>query len=349
MTIPRVSIIIVNWNGISHLPTCLDALQRQTFRDFETILVDNGSTDGSLELIEERYAWLKLVRLSTNTGFSGGNNEGQKHASGEYIVVLNNDTEAEPSWLAELVAATDANPEAGQVGCRICSMDDHDLIDSLGHGVCPDGMTRGRYRLQRWSAVSGSFRPVDEMFFGTACVSLYRRAALDQVGFFDDDMFAFAEDTDLGLRLRWGGWKAVIATNAVVYHKYSGTGGVFSPFKLYLVERNHYWVAIKNFPISMLLVVPFYTVIRYLIQVQVVLGGKGSGGEFSASGSKWPIVRALLKGTWDALLGVPLMLAKRRVIMENARMAPEEMRALMNKYRMTFYELLDVGKESSGL
>lgn len=348
MTTPSVSIIIVNWNGLEHLPTCLDALQRQTFRDFETILVDNGSNDGSVELLQQSYQWVKVVRLANNSGFSGGNNEGLKHAGGEYIVVLNNDTEAEPDWLAELVAAAIANADAGQVGCRICSMDDHERIDSLGHGVCPDGMTRGRYRLQQWSAVRKNFRPVDEMFFGTACVSLYRRSALDEVGFFDDDMFAFAEDTDLGLRLRWGGWRAVIATEAVVYHKYSATGGVFSPFKLYLVERNHYWVAVKNFPVSSLLLVPFYTIIRYLVQVQIVLTGEGSGGEFVVSGSQWRIVRALLKGIWDAVLGMPLMLAKRRAIMKNARISSKEMRALMKKYRMTFHELLDVGGGDSG-
>ncbi len=340
----RVSIIIVNWDGARHLPVCLDSLQRQTFRDFETVLVDNGSSDGSLELLQQSYPWVKVVSLERNTGFSGGNNEGLKHAVGEYIVVLNNDTEAEQSWLEELVAAADANPDAGQVGCRICSMADHDLIDSLGHGVCPDGMTRGRYRLSRWSKIKGRFSPAEEMLFGTACVSLYRRAALNQVGFFDDDMFAFAEDSDLGLRLRWGGWQAVIATDAVVYHMYSGTGGIFSPFKLYLVERNHYWVALKNFPLSMLLLVPFYTGIRYLVQVQVVLSCKGSGGEFASSGSKWPIFKALLKGTLDAMMGIPIMLAKRREIMKNARITPGEMRALILKYRMSFYDLLDVKK-----
>jgi GT2 family glycosyltransferase len=349
MSTLRVSIIVVNWNGLEHLPTCLDSLQKQSFCNFETILVDNGSSDGSLELMAECYPWVKVVRLASNTGFSGGNNEGLKFACGEYIVVLNNDTEAEPDWLTELVATADAYPDAGQVGCRICSMDDHDRIDSLGHGVCPDGMTRGRFRMSRWAEVGKDFLPVDDMFFGTACVSLYRKAALNQVGFFDDDMFAFAEDSDLGLRLRWGGWRAIIATKAVVYHKYSGTGGIFSPFKLYLVERNHYWVALKNFPLSMLLLVPFYTVIRYLVQIQVVLSGKGSGGEFAASGSKWPIVRALLKGTWDALLGMPLMLAKRRLIIKSARITPAEMRALMKKYRMSFHELLDVGKTGTGL
>jgi len=344
MTIPKVSIIIVNWNGISYLPTCLDSLERQTFRDFETILVDNGSHDGSLELVRDKYPWVKLIALPANSGFSGGNNEGLKHAAGEYIVVLNNDTAAEPGWLAELVAVAEANPAAGQVGCRICSMHDHDIIDSLGHGVCPDGMTRGRFRLRRWSTLAGRFDPVSEMLFGTACVSLYRRAALDQVGFFDDDMFAFAEDSDLGLRLRWGGWKALLATEAVVYHKYSGTGGVFSPFKLYLVERNHYWVAVKNFPITMLLMVPFYTVARYLVQVQVVLAGKGSGGEFAASVSKRQILGALLNGTLDALAGLPLMFRKRRAIMKSARISGGEMRALLKRYRMTFHELLDNGK-----
>jgi len=341
---PRVSIIIVNWNGLAYLPTCLDSLLQQSYRDFETILVDNGSADGSQDLVRERYPWVRLVELPCNTGFSGGNNEGLKHAAGEYVVVLNNDTEAESDWLEEMVRVADANPRAGQVGCRICSMGDHDLIDSLGHGVCSDGMSRGRYRLRRWSEVRDGFAPVQEMFFGTACVSLYRKKALDEAGFYDDDMFAFAEDTDLGLRLRWFGWDALLATNAVVYHKYSGTGGVFSPFKLYLVERNHYWVAIKNFPFSMLLMVPFHTIARYLVQLKVVLSAEGSGGEFVVSGSRLPIVKALLNGTFAALAGMPRMLTKRMRIMKNARISSREMRALMLKYRMSFHELLDVKK-----
>jgi len=136
---PRVSLIIVNWNGIRHLPGCFNSLQAQTFKDFETILVDNGSNDGSAAFVSEHYPWVKLIELQENTGFATGNNIGLRHAAAtDYIVVLNNDTEAEPIWLAEMVRVADANPAAGQVGCRICSFDDHDLIDSLGHGVCSD-------------------------------------------------------------------------------------------------------------------------------------------------------------------------------------------------------------------
>lgn len=344
MSVPKVSIIIVNWNGLAYLPACLDSLERQTFRDFETILVDNGSIDGSRELLRQSYPWVRLVELDFNSGFSGGNNAGLTLAKGEFVVVLNNDTVAEADWLEELVRVAAAHPGAGQVGCRICSLADRDLIDSLGHGVCADGMSRGRYRLQRWSMVAEGLAPVEEMFFGTACVSLYRKKALDEAGFFDDDMFAFAEDTDLGLRLRWYGWDALLATNAVVYHHYSGTGGVFSPFKLYLVERNHYWVAVKNFPLGSLLLVPFHTLVRYLVQAKVVLSGEGSGGEFAASGSRLAIISALVRGTFAALAGLPRMLAKRRTVMKNARISSLEMRALLHRYRMTFAELLDVRK-----
>jgi hypothetical protein len=155
-------------------------------------------------------------------------------------------------------------------------------------------------------------------------------------------MFAIGEDSDLGMRLRWYGWDAFLATDAVVYHKYSATSGVFSPFKLYLVERNHYWVAVKNFPLSMLLLVPFYTICRYFEQVMVVLRGHGSGGEFLSSGSRMEIVRALLRGTWHALLKFPLMFAKRRLIMKERKLGDAEMKRLFSRYRLSFRELLDI-------
>lgn len=336
---PRVSIIIVNWNGLEHLETCLESLKAQTFREFEVVLVDNGSADGSQQFIKARYPWVKLVELRENTGFATGNNVGLAHASGEYIVALNNDTRAEANWLETVVRVADDNPHVGMVGSRICSFDDPDLIDSLGHGVCRDGMSRGRFRLRRYSTIR--MQEVEEILFPSACVALYRRAMLDQTGFFDDDFFAYAEDTDLGLRGRLAGWDALLATGAVVYHKYSKTGGVFSPFKIYLVERNHYWVALKNFPLPLLLLVPFFTVVRYLVQLWVVLSARGSGGEFLGSGSKPALIRAILRGTWDALVGAPRMLRKRARIMEGRTISGAEMVRLLRKYRMGFRELLD--------
>jgi GT2 family glycosyltransferase len=337
----RVSILIVNWNGLEHLETCLESLKEQTFRDFEVVLVDNGSTDGSVPFLKSRYPWVRLVELPENAGFATGNNVGLRHAAGEYIVTLNNDTEADRAWLATLVGVADANPRAGMVGSRICSFDDPDLIDSLGLAVCGDGMSRGRFRLRRWSELS--MGEVEEILVPSACVALYRRAMLDETGFFDDDFFAYAEDTDVGLRGRLAGWGALLATNAVVRHKYSRTGGSFSPVKLYLVERNHYWVALKTFPLRMLLLLPFYTIGRYAAQAAVVLSGKGSGKEFRESGSAAAIIGALAKGTWDALRGAPRMLRKRTRIMAARKISGAEMARLLRMNRLSFREMLDNG------
>ena len=305
---PRVSIIIVNWNGLEHLETCLDSLKAQTFRDFEVVLVDNGSTDGSVDFIKARYPWVKLAELTENTGFATGNNVGLDHSSGAYIVTLNNDTKADEKWLETIVRVADDNPEAGMVGSRICSFDDPDIVDSLGHGVCRDGMSRGRFRLRRYGTIR--MGEVEEILFPSACVALYRREMLNDTGFFDDDFFAYAEDTDLGLRGRLAGWRALLATGAVVYHKYSRTGGVFSPFKIYLVERNHYWVVLKNFPLRLLLLVPLFTVVRYLAQVRAVLASRGSGGEFMGSDSRGALFKAVCRGTLDALTGAPRAAAR---------------------------------------
>lgn len=341
MQLPRVSIIIVNWNGREHLEDCIDSLMAQTFRDFEAILVDNGSTDGSVTFVRERFPWVKLVELPENTGFATGNNRGLSHATGEYIVTLNNDTKADENWLATIVGVADANPRAGMVGSRICSFADSDIIDSLGHGVCGDGMSRGRFRLRRYSTIK--INEVEEILFPSACVALYRRAMLNDIGFFDDDFFAYAEDTDLGLRGRLAGWEAVLASNAVVYHKYSRTGGVFSPFKLYLVERNHYWAALKNFPLGMLLLVPFFTLVRYWAQARAVCSGRGSGQEFLVSGSRGELLKAILLGTWDALLGIPAVLKKRAQVMRTRRISSRETAQLLKRFRLSFRELLDDG------
>lgn len=347
MNQPRVTIIIVNWNGCAYLPVCLDSLTAQTYRDFEVVLVDNGSVDGSLKLVRESYPWVRTVELEQNTGFATGNNIGLQHAQGrDYIVALNNDTRVAVDWLEILVRVADEYAAAGIVGCRVCAMDSPDMIDSLGHGICRDGMSRGRFRLQRWSEIGALMQPVEAVLLPTACAALYRRTMLEQIGFFDDDMFAFAEDTDLGLRALRGGWESFIATDAVVEHKYSGTGGVFSPFKIYLVERNHYWVAIKTFPRSWLLLLPWYTLLRYLTQLRCIFFGAGSGNDFRNSTSQREIVKAILRGTWDAVQGIPKMLRKRSVIMAGCRMDDAAFADRLERFSLTFRELLDDGVPS---
>ncbi|MDW7710824.1 MAG: glycosyltransferase family 2 protein [Deferrisomatales bacterium] len=336
---PRVSVVILNWNGVAHLPTCLDALVAQTLCEFEVVLVDNGSRDGSLELLRSDYPWVRVVALAANTGFATGNNRGFAKARGDYIVTLNNDTRVEPDWLDTLVKVADARPRAGMVASRVCSFSDPDVIDSIGMGICRDGMSRGRFRNRLWSGLA--MREVEEILFPSACAALYKRAMIAETGFFDDDFFAYAEDVDLGLRGRLAGWEAVAATKAVVRHRYSQTCGSLSPFKLYLVERNHYWVGVKNLPLGTLLAVPFFTLVRYLEQARSVVASRGTGGEFLASGSRGAAIRAIGKGTIDAIAGLPRMLRKRRQIMRGRQISDSEMGRLLESYQLSFRELLD--------
>lgn len=335
----KASIIIVNWNGADHLTECLDSLACQTYRHFETIIVDNASTDNSVEIITNHYPWIKLVQLSSNTGFATGNNQGYAHATGQYIVVLNNDTRAESDWLEKIVSVADANPETGMVGCRTCVYGETDIIDTIGGRICMDGMSRGAFRLQRFSSLG--MQTIEEGLYPSGCAALYKRVMLDEIGFFDDDFFAYAEDTDLGLRGQLAGWKTLIATDAIVHHKYSGTGGAFSPLKLYLVERNHYWVAIKSFPLLLLALLPFWTCVRYALQLFVVLAGKGSGAEFRSSTSSMKCLCALARATRDALIGLPRQWQKRRGIYRTKKITSFEMVNLIRRFRLSFPDLLD--------
>ena len=334
----KVTIIIVNWNGREHLPDCLDSLATQTFRDFETVLVDNGSVDDSVAFVQERYPWVQIVSCNENTGFATGNNIGLAHAGGDFIVTLNNDTRVETDWLTRLVQVAEAHPGAGMVGSRICSFTDPDLIDSLGIEICRDGMSRGRFRNQRWSSLQ--MQEVEEILLPSACAALYRREMVAEIGFFDDDFFAYAEDTDLGLRGRLAGWGALLATRAVVYHKYSQSSGFLSPLKLRLVERNHYWVAIKSFPLPDLLALPWFTLWRYGEQLRGVLCKRGTGGAFLRQESPSALVRALLLGMLQALAGTPRMWGKRRQLLRSQHPSRAMMTQLLRRHRLTFRELL---------
>lgn len=334
----RASIIIVNWNGLKHLPECLDSLASQSCRDFEVVVVDNGSVDGSVAYLKGRPE-VKLVELPENTGFAAGNNAGLAAASGRYIVTLNNDTRADKEWLERLLAVADVHPRAGMVASRILSHHEPDRIDSLGISVCRDGMSRGAFRGRRFS---GETVPeVAEILLPSACVALYRREMIDETGFFDPDFFAYCEDTDLGLRGRLAGWGALLARDAVVYHKYSMTSGAFSPLKLYLVERNHYFAAVKNFPWPLLLLLPFFTLLRYFTQLFLVIGAKGTGGEFLESGSMGACIGALLRGMRDAALALPVLLGKRAVVQRGRKLTVRQMMALLRRHRLSFRELLD--------
>ncbi len=310
---PLISIVIPNLNGINYLPGCLSSIREQTFKEFEVIVVDNGSTDGSVEFIKAGFPQALIIENRENRGFAAANNQGIKAAKGEYIATLNNDTEADRDWLANLYnAAVSSSDRTGMWAPKILSLERRDRIDSVGGLLLyRDGIAKGRGRLEK---DTGQYDKARDILIPSACCALYSKKMLKEIGFFDEDFFAYCEDTDLGLRAVLAGWRALSVPGAVIYHHYSGTGGMYSKLKAFLVERNHIWVAWKNFPVSWIITLPYYIALRYAIQLYGAVSGKGSASKFARSHPVKDIIVSLITAYVSAFKGAPLIIKKRRTI-----------------------------------
>lgn len=247
---PKVSVVIINWNGRRYLQDCLASLQAQTFTDFEVILVDNGSTDGSAEWMASRFPQVHLIRNKDNVGFAAGNNQAIRASQAEFIATLNNDTRVEPDWLAELTAVAEGDSMVGMCASKMLFADRPAMINSTGIDLDPVGIAWDR----RGGEPDDRSEPEPVEVFGPcAGAALYRRAMLDQIGLFDESFFAYLEDVDLAWRARLAGWRCLYVPTARVYHVHSATAVEGSPFKNRLLGRNKVWTIAKNYPASRLL------------------------------------------------------------------------------------------------
>ena len=333
---PLASVIILNLNGKRFLKDCFESLKRQTYQNFEVILVDNGSTDNSVKFIKSNFPEVKIIVNKKNLGFAQANNQGFEIAQGRYFITLNNDTKVDKRWLENLVLIADGNDKIGMVASKILSLKNPNIIDSVGVSVCFNGMSRGRGRLE---IDNGQYDKVEEIFLPSACAPLYRRKMLEEIGFFDDSFFAYCEDTDLGIRGRLMGWKAFLSPSAVVYHYYSGTAGKHSPLKAFLVERNHFWLVIKNFPLVLILFYPFFTFWYYILHFYGLLTNRGSSSKFFKSFSLWCLMVSVIKANFLALFGLFKALAKRRKIKKQQKISNKDFYLLLKKFHLSFKEV----------
>jgi len=336
-TAPLFSVIILNWNGRHLLEECVTSVLAQDFRDFETIVIDNGSTDGSVDYLNERWGGrIRVVSLSSNAGFAGGNNAGIRGARGRYAVLLNNDTAVDPGWLSALHGAVSRRPDAGMFTPKILNYYRRDEIDNTGHLIYPDGLARGRHRLEK---DDGRFDEEEEALWPSGCAGVYRMDMLDEIGLLDDSFFAYGEDVDLGLRARWAAWRCYYVPEAVVYHKYSSTTGTYSPRKAFLVERNRLWILFKNFPVRDILISPFFTAYRYAMHARSAITGKGSSGRFAEDHSVWWLLVAILKAECAGIAGIPGVLRRRMTDRRMRRLTSAQFRALLRRFAMSAKEV----------
>jgi GT2 family glycosyltransferase len=338
-----VSVIVVNFNRKELLRACLESLTAQKGVPFEVIVVDNGSSDGSVEMAETEFSNrvsfpFQVIRNADNRGFCGGNNQGIQVALGDFVALLNNDAEANSDWLFELWNALRSRDDMGMAASKILVYDEPNRIDKVGHLIYPDGQNRGR---GSGKIDCGQFEKLEEVLWPDGCAALYRKEMLDQIGGFDEDLFAYGDDAELGMRARIAAWGCLYVPTAIVRHHRGATLGVLSSRRLELIERNRVLLAVKHFPLSLLLLNPMYFLLRLGAGAWAAVRGKGEVGKFPGASGKSRAALAVLRGNLEALTMVPATLLKRRRIRHLRKLTNRQIRRLLFHYRISLKELME--------
>lgn len=245
----EVSIVIPNYNGKHFLKDCLEAVFAQDIKDQEVIVVDNGSTDGSLEYLEN-YPAVRVIVLDKNYGFCRAVNEGIKAADSEYVILLNNDTEVDKNFAKELLTAIKAEQKIFSCSSKMIQFHNREFMDDAGDYYCALGWAFGRGK----GGSVKNYEDETDVFAACAGAAVYRKELIEKLGYFDEAHFAYLEDVDIGYRARIHGYRNVYAPKAVVYHVGSGfSGSTHNAFKVKLSSRNNIYLAYKNMPLLQIL------------------------------------------------------------------------------------------------
>lgn len=298
------------------LAECLDALEKQTHRGFEVVIVDNSGA-GRVRAGEAAGRGAKIIEPGRNLGFGAAINLAFHQSQAPYLAALNDDAVPRPGWVAAMLAAAEAHPEAGMFASQVRFFGEEHL-DSAGMVIARDGSSKQRGHL----FPVAEFDREEEVLLPSASAAVYRRSMLDAIGLFDEDFFLYCEDTDLGLRARWAGWKCIYVPEAVVDHHYSHSAGRASRLKAYYVERNRLFVVAKNFPARTLWAVPLATLTRYWWHMRSIALGRGTAAQFRRDGnSAVGLAVIAVQAHWGLLRNAGLLWRKRREIRSRAKVS----------------------------
>jgi len=309
----KVSVVIVNWNGRELLSECLSALKKQSFQGFSTIVVDNGSQDGSLDLVERSFPDVECIALTRNFGFSKANNIALRGVDSEYVALLNNDAVPDKFWLETLLGSLEAYPGAGFAASKMLFYEKPENIDRVGdaYTIAGAGLLRGRGKPAR------CYETKEWIFGACAGAALYRTGMLEDIGLFDEDFFLLYEDVDLSFRAQLKDYKCLYVPQAIVYHKSSSSIVHDSPTSVYYGHRNLEWVYVKNMPSRLILRTIFPHIVYDICAFYY----------FAMTGN----VSAFLKAKWDAVKGLKKAFQKRRQIQRERRVDEEYVWSLLEK------------------
>ncbi len=318
-----MTVVIPTLTADETLLDCVRSLEAQSRRDFDVIIVDNSGQ----QLVRRRNAagaQARVIENTVNAGFGGAINQAYQQSSAPFLATLNDDAVADPNWIASLMVAVEGRPDVGMCASQVRLFPAGNL-DSAGMLIAGDGSSKQRGHGDN----PRHFQQAEEVLLPSGSAALYRRKMLAEIGLFDDHFFLYCEDTDLGLRARWAGWKCLYVPDAIVDHHYSHSAGRASSLKAYYVERNRLLTVCKNFPPGMLLTAPVYAAIRYFWHIAMIFAGKGAAAEYRQGGSGLALVWFVIKAHLAAMARLPELLRQRRAIRKTARLSTKEFSRLL--------------------
>lgn len=337
---PKVTVIILNFNGLKDTVFCLEKLLDQNYPNFEVIVIDNGSYENEAKKIKEKFPQIKVIRLEKNLGFAGGINWGLKEAFKDkevkFIATLNNDAFPDKNWLSSLVDTAQKKEKIGMVASKIYYLRPSSTLESVGTIIFKEGSAAHKGTKEK---DKGQYNQEEETFAPCAGAALYKREMLEDIGFFDEKFFAYFEDVDLGWRAQLKNWKCIYTPKALVIHKHSATSLPYSSFKFYHKEKNRYFVLIKNYPLKYIFLSPFLTIKKWLIYFRL---RKIKGTSAYYYQEKIPLLKMfflILKAEIKVILSLPYLIKERIKIQKTKKVSKKEIKGWFEKFGGCFKDL----------
>ena len=309
-----ISIVIPNFNGKEHLKACFDSIKNQTYKNYEIIFTDNNSADESVKFTEDNYPEINLIKLDHNTGFARAVNEGIKNSKGEYVLLLNNDTECDKFFLEEMLSGFKSET-TGSVACKMLNYSDRTKIDDAGDFIKFWGSPYARGHSE---TDLGQYDNEEYIFGACAGAAIYKREVFDKVGLFDEDFFAYYEDVDFSFRMQLEGYKCFYNPKAVCYHKRGATTNSKMGFQTALCEQNLIALRIKNYPAAMLLKrFPLFILARIKRYLHFL------------TGHSFLLFTCAVKGYLKGIMKIPESLSKRKMIQSKRKVSTEYIESIL--------------------
>ena len=320
----KAAVIIPSWNGSKLLEDCLESLSKQIFKNFEIILVDNGSTDNSAGYVKKNFPEVRILSLQKNHGFARAINEGVKASNAKYVVFLNNDTKVDQDWLNNLIRCAESHPEVISVNSKLLNFYDRKIIDGAGILINEVGQARS---IGWQEKDNGQYDSEQYILGATGGAALFNRNDFIKVGLFDEKYFMYSEEVDFAFRAQFLGYKSIFCPKAVVYHRHKATSRKLPAYIEYWQFRNMTQTIIKDFPVSIL-----FKNWRWLKIILVHLN---------------TIFYQLKNGFWWApfmvdiwiLLHLPQLLSERKKIQSGRKVSDEYIESFFQEKKITFWGL----------